>query len=466
MSSMQVLTIAQMRDAEQRLIDRGTSVDELMTIAGEGAGQWVWRVAAGRPVTVLCGPGNNGGDGYVIAEFLHKRGLQVQVVAPIDPKTDAAKNARANYQGSVLSSGKDANGEVLVDCLFGSGLSRALTAEMAVMLLDLAERHAYRIAIDVPSGIDSDSGQMLNERLPQYDLTLALGAWKFAHWRLPARGLVGEKRLVPIGIEPVPGAAQLIEQPTMSPPAVDAHKYRRGLCAIVGGEMPGAAMLASKTAMRAGAGYVKLLSDRADLGVVPASLVVGSGKLEDELADSRIDAILVGPGLGRTDTARSRLRAALQTGKPCLLDADALMLLEPDMLGRAGPLLATPHDGELEALCRNFSVIAPNRQAKAQSLAKASGMTIVAKGPDTIITSPQGALALGQPVSSWLSVAGTGDVLAGMAASRMATGAEPFVAACEAVWLHGEAARLCDAPFTADDLAAKTSQAMAMAKQA
>ena len=227
--------------------------------------------------------------------------------------------------------------------------------------------------------------------------------------------------------------------------------------------MPGATVLASEAAMRAGAGYVKLLSDHGDLPPVPASLVVGKGALADELADSRIDAILVGPGLGRDDAARSRLRAALQTGKPCVIDADALVLLTPDMLGDNGALLATPHDGELDAMCRNFAVVAGSRQEKAQALAAATGITIIAKGPDTIVASPDGALALGSPASSWLSVAGSGDILAGMAVSRLATGSPPFRAGCEAVWLHGKAAQLCGASLTANDLAAMTSEAVAAA---
>ena len=462
-TNSQVLTVAQMQAAEQVLIDQGTSVDDLMKIAGEGAGQWVWRLAAGRSVTVLCGPGNNGGDGYVIAIFLRKAGLDVQVVAPVEPMTEAAQNARAIYGGDVLTSGCDAKGDVLVDCLFGSGLSRPLSAQLAVMLLDLAERHSYLVAIDLPSGIESDSGELLNDRLPQFDLTLALGAWKFAHWRLPARQLMGAKQLVSIGIDRVDEAAHLIERPKFLAPQADAHKYRRGLCAVVGGEMPGASLLASEAARRAGAGYVKLFAGADNLQPVPAGLVVCHGPLDDALADDRIDAILIGPGLGRTGVAQSRLVAALQSGKPCLLDADALALLKPAMLGSNGPLLATPHDGELDAMCRNFGILAGSRQARAQALAVQSGITIVAKGPDTIIASPDGRLALAPPATSWLSVAGSGDVLAGMAVSRLATGQAPFTAASEAVWLHGKAAQLCKAAFTADDLARMTSRAMAMA---
>ena len=461
-SSPQVLTVAQMQAAEQALIDGGTSVDKLMQIAGTGAAEWVWRVAAGRPVTVLCGPGNNGGDGYVIAEVLRSRGLAVQVVAPVAPKTDAAKHARRAYKGVAMSSGKDAKGQVLVDCLFGSGLTRPLTAEHALMLRDLAARHQLRVAIDLPSGVESDSGSLLNDHLPEYRLTIALGAWKFAHHRLPARSMMGDLQLVPIGVEEVESAARLAGRPHIAAPAPAAHKYTRGLCAVIGGAMPGAALLASQAAMRAGAGYVKLLANDVPASA-PAGLVIDGRKLSDALDDGRIASLLVGPGLGRDQNAQERLAAALGTAKQAVLDADALVLLRPEMLQQDGAYLATPHDGELEALCRSFAVVAADRQTRALALAKASGMAILAKGPDTVIAAPDGRLALAPPATSWLSVAGTGDVLAGIAASRMATGLAPFEAACEAVWLHGEAARLCGPAFTADDLANAVSGAIAAA---
>lgn len=458
----QVLTVAQMQAAEQAIIDASTSIDDLMRIAGRGAAEWVWRIAAGRSVTVLCGPGNNGGDGYVIAETLRQRGLDVVVVAPIEPKTGAAQNARAVYQGQVLTSGKQAHAHVLVDCLFGSGLARALSAEHALLLRDLAARHHTRIAIDLPSGIESDSGEVLNDRLPHYDVTLALGAWKYAHWRLPARAQMGELRLVPIGVAAVDGAARLVKKPHLSAPPLDAHKYTRGLCAVVAGAMPGAGLLSAEAAMRAGAGYVKLLApERAD--GASRGLVVEAAPLDVTLADGRIDAILVGPGLGRDEAALARLTAVLASRRRTVLDADALVLLRPEMLHKGTDYLATPHDGELEALCRNFAIVAQGRQARAQTLAQTSGMVVLAKGPDTIVAAPDGRVAIAPPASSWLSVAGSGDVLAGIAASRMANGVDAFDAACEAVWLHGQAARLCGAAFTADDLARAVSCAYAAA---
>ncbi len=459
MISAQVLSASQMRAAEQALFDAGISVDDLMERAAGGAAEWIRRVAAGRAVTVLCGPGNNGGDGYVIARRLAEAGNPVRVIAPLAPATDAARAARARW-GRAVATTDEHGGEVFVDCLFGSGLTRPLSEEHAGLLGALAARHRIRIAVDLPSGIATDSGEALNRGLPSYHLTLALGAWKFAHWSLPGRLAMGQLRLVPIGIAEVDGAAQLIGKPHLAVPAADSHKYRRGLLMIVAGAMPGASLLAAHAAQGAGAGYVKLLGDMPP-ACTPPELVCETAPLEEALADKRIAAVLIGQGLGREANARARLQTAFASNLPLVLDADALMLLKPSMLPVDRPMLATPHDRELAALAQAFGVSAQHRREAAGALARASGMVIIAKGPDTLVAAPDGRLALAPPASSWLSVAGTGDVLAGIAASRMATGADPFTAACEAVWLHGEAARKAGSAFTPSELAEKASEALA-----
>ncbi|NQX95010.1 MAG: NAD(P)H-hydrate dehydratase, partial [Erythrobacter sp.] len=408
---------------------------------------------------VLCGPGTNGGDGYVIARRLKEWGLVVQIVAPLTPKTPAAKDAKAAWGGPVLTSGGQVKGEVLVDCLFGSGLARPLTAEHALLLRDLAERHSLRIAVDVPSGIATDTGEPLNEKLPRFDVTLALGGWKFANCLAPARSFAGTQRLVPIGIAPVEGAAQRVTRPVLQAPKFTDHKYTRGQCAVVAGSMPGAALLSANAAMRAGAGYVKLLGPQVANAL--AGLVCDASPLAQVIADTRVRALLVGPGLGRHSEARAKLKAALSSKRPLVLDADALHLVDPSDLPGDVPIVATPHDGELDALCRRFAVIAEGRMAKAKVLSAASGMIVLAKGADSFVASPDGALAIGPAAPSWLSVAGSGDVLAGILVSRLATGRDAFKAAQESLWLHAEAARKCGAAFTADDLASAVSEAVA-----
>lgn len=460
-ASDQILTVAQMVAAEQGLIAAGETVDTLMQAAGRGAAEWVWRIAAGRRITILCGPGNNGGDGYVIAQTLHERGLEVKVLAPYPPGTDAARNARAAFTGQIAEAGARLEGDVFVDCLFGSGLGRPLESTACDMLVSLASSHRFRIAIDMPSGIASDSGLPLNGGLPAYDLTLALGAWKYAHWLMPSSPTMGERRLVPIGVGAVEGAASLVKKPRLAPPDADAHKYSRGLAAVVGGTMPGAALLAGEAAMRGGAGYVKLLTDNPPASR-PVDLVANDQPLEIALEDPRISALLVGPGLGRESASRERLLKALARDCPTVLDADALVLLKPEMLaGRKASLIATPHEGELEKLCASFAIDADGKLLAARDLARVSGMVIVAKGPDTIVAAPDGRLSLAPPATSWLSIAGTGDVLAGLLVSRLASGRDAFGAAGEAVWLHREAARLAKAPFTASDLAGQVSAAIA-----
>lgn len=458
----QILTVAQMQAAEQALIDAGSSVEELMRIAGRGAAEWVWRVAGHHKVTVLCGPGNNGGDGYVIAEAIREKGGHVAVVAATEAKTDAARSARGLYRGEVLGPDADAHGAVLVDCLFGSGLARPLTGEHQALLMRLAASHRHRVAIDVPSGVQSDSGMLLNADLPTYDLTICLGAWKYAHFLMPASAIMGDLRLVGIGVSPVVGAAQEVSRPRIEAPAADAHKYRRGLLAVVGGTMPGAALLACGAAQGAGAGYVKLFADQRPDNA-PYDLVVETGPLSDVLTDNRNSAILVGPGLGRDGCARERLGIALADPVPAVVDADALVLLgERQLAEREAPVIATPHEGELVALERAFSLDgAGTKPERALALATKAGMVIVAKGPDTVVAAADGRIACAGRASSWLSTAGTGDVLAGAIASRLAAGSDAFAAACEGVWLHGEAARLCRPAFGAERLARAIPEALA-----
>jgi hydroxyethylthiazole kinase-like uncharacterized protein yjeF len=258
----------------------------------------------------------------------------------------------------------------------------------------------------------------------------------------------------------VEGAAQLADRPSISAPPMDSHKYRRGLLGIIAGAMPGASLLAAAAAQHAGAGYVKVLAPRPDPRT-PPDVVTDTAPLAEALADPRIAAVLVGPGLGRDEAARALLGAALAKAQALVLDADALMLLTPDMLARKVPILATPHDGELETLCRSFGVIAEGRRDRALALARISGMVVLAKGPDSLVAVPDGRLALGLPAPSWLSVAGTGDVLAGIAASRMAAGCDPFTAGAEALWMHGKAARACGPAFTPSQLAERVADALA-----
>ncbi|MDP4575381.1 NAD(P)H-hydrate dehydratase [Qipengyuania sp. G39] len=458
MNSTAVLSVEAMRAAEQAAMNAGISEWELMQRAGQGAARWVMRMAAGRPVTVLCGPGNNGGDGYVIAGCLHAKGYKVRVIAPVEPKSETARKARAAFDGEVM--GRAAlTDPVVVDCLFGYGLSRNAKGEFANLLEELAASDCYKIAIDVPSSVESDSGSVLGP-LPRYNLTLALGAWKQAHFLMPAMASMGALRCVPIGLALNDASDQSTTAPRLTAPAADSHKYRRGLLAVVAGSMPGAPLLSAEAAMHAGAGYVKLVSDHSHPDA-PADLVIEQD-LDAVLEDERISAVLTGPGLGRDDEARKRLSRVLGSGRPCVLDADALHLLRPDMLKGADvtKLCLTPHEGELATLCESFGVTLQSKLDRARRLHDVTGMTVLAKGPDTVLADREG-MRFFPRGSSWLSVAGSGDVLAGIVASRLAVHSDTMRACEEAVWLHHEAARRAAPAFSASDLACALIPAMA-----
>ncbi len=463
-----VLTVAEVQAAEQALFDAGLPPFELMQRAGNAAAQWVWRVAAGRSVTVLCGPGNNGGDGYVIATWLHRKGCDVAVVAPMEPATDSAKQARSGYDGAVIPQDETRAAGVFVDCLFGSGQNRALSEELWALVQDLRGTHSTHIAVDLPSGVASDDARLFHD-LPPYDITLALGAWKRAHWAMPSAPIMGRRMLVDIGLDIGEGTACLIGKPGLQRPSAQAHKYTRGLVAVVAGAMPGAAALCARAAQHGGAGYVKLLCDDAPHGL-PDSIVADNRPLEEALGDSRIATIVIGPGLGRDEEAKGRLAhvLGLKRDVPTVLDADALHWIGPEFGPKLpDPLVLTPHEGELVALleaygcAQQLSEGAPEKVLKAQAIAQSTQAIVVAKGADTFIAQDGWGVAIAPPAPSWLSVAGTGDVLAGLIASRLATGAAPGEAAREAVWLHGEAARLSGPVFSADGLVAALQDAYA-----
>ena len=442
-----ILTVAQTKAAEKALFDAGTEPFALMQRAGTEAAGWIWRASAGRPVTILCGPGNNGGDGYVIAEWLRARGCPVGVVALFEPKTDDAKRARDSYAGRIIGK-EEAEGAILVDCVFGTGQDRPLDPDLFECVVALRERHAFSIAVDLPSGCESDSGRLLNDFAP-YDMTIALGAWKPAHWIMPSMARMGTRKLARIGLDIPIDAAELAPVPKLGKPAQDAHKYTRGLVGVIGGRMPGAAMLAARAAMHSGAGYVRLNAEHKS-PQTPDALVVEDGSPCDLLEDERVACFVTGPGLGRDEKAGKRLAAVLKRAGRIVLDADALVLLQPGQLPRDRDILLTPHEGELARLCETFGIEGEGKRARATALARVSGCTVLAKGPDTILVDPQGRTRMFPPSPSWLSTAGTGDALAGLAAGRMATGADTFEAASQAVCLHAQAARLAGPVFSAD----------------
>ncbi|HEU4958785.1 MAG TPA: NAD(P)H-hydrate dehydratase [Sphingomonas sp.] len=443
-----IVTAAEMRAAEERAIAGGTSVEVLMDRAGKGVATAVRRLASGHSVLVLCGPGNNGGDGYVAAAALAEAGLKVRIAATGEPVTPAARRARAGWTGAVEEIGSAEPAAVVVDALFGTGLARPLEGALSVRLRALVEAARLAVAVDFPSGISADDGAVLSS-VPRFDVTLALGAVKPGHLLQPAARYCGAVRVIDIGIS-VNSSVEVLEKPCLPVPGPDSYKYTRGMVAVVAGPMRGASLLAATAAMRAGAGYVERLGNDDSGG--PCSLVDRKFD-EHSLGDARIGALLIGPGLGRDGEAAAKLDRVLATGHPLVIDGDALHLLKSrlDVLRqREAPAILTPHAGEFAAL---FGKGEGSKIDQARAAAAEADAVVVFKGPDTVIAAPDGRARVAGEANAWLSTAGTGDVLAGTIAAMLAAKLEPIEAAAAGVWLHGEAARRLGASFIADDLA-------------
>jgi hydroxyethylthiazole kinase-like uncharacterized protein yjeF len=454
-----ILTAAAMRGAEARAIASGASVEALMERAGAAVAEAIWRHGSAAPTLILCGPGNNGGDGYVAARVLAARGHPVRVAALGDPATPAAHAARGAWSGPVEAFGDIRSAPLLVDALFGTGLSRGLDAQVAARWADLAEQARLCFAVDLPSGVASDDGAILSP-VPRQHLTIALGALKPAHRLQPAAALCGRIVVADIGIAARGGDLVEVARPMLAPPGPADHKYMRGYVAVVGGAMAGAAMLAATAAQRAGAGYVMLADE--SVGDGPESIVRRRGDLAPLLDDGRIGAVVIGPGLGRDGAARRRIDAALDAGRALVIDADGLMLLGAGGLRRVSrhPAMAvlTPHEGEFAAL---FGTLAGSKIDRARAAAARAGAVVLLKGADSVVAHPDGRAAIAPPASPWLASAGTGDVLAGIVAAMIARGLDPFDAAQAALWLHGEAARRAGPALIADDLVAQLGGALA-----
>lgn len=451
-----IVTAAQMREAEAAVFASGVSQIELMECAGLAVAREVRRFGGRAPVLVLAGPGNNGGDAYVVARHLAAWGQDVAVAALGTPKAGAAAEMAARWNGEVLALEQAQSRPVLVDGLFGTGITRPLDRDVAEPLARLCREASFRIAIDLPSGFDTDSGDRLDS--PAWaDVTVALGALKPAHVLFPASGTCGTVMLADIGV-PVPDEVRSIARPALSVPGSDAHKYSRGMVVVVAGEMPGAARLAATAALHGGAGYVVLAGGQPD-GQAPAAVVQrcvdGPAALAELLRDERIGSVLIGPGLGRGAEARAMLEVALTCPHRLVLDGDALSLLgtRAGDLARAAETVLTPHGGEF---ARMFGAQGGGKIDRTRVAARRSGAIVLHKGADTVAATPSGVVRVLSWGSPWLATAGTGDVLAGLTAAA----APGLDGASAAIWLHARAATHAGPGFAADDLARAIPMAM------
>lgn len=451
MTGRPIFTAKAMRAAEQATIDSGTSVETLMERAGAGLAEAVYRFAGPLSVLVLCGPGNNGGDGYVAARLLAERGVKVRVAALAQPKSEAARAARSRWTDEVETlSDETASAPLLIDAMFGTGLKRGLEDAVVKQLSRLADAAVVRVACDLPSGVESDSGALLSA-VPSFDLTVTFGALKPAHLLDPAMHKCGRIVLAGIGIE-ASSKWHEIAAPALPPLDPDGHKYDRGLVHALAGAMPGAIALAAKASARAGAGYVRVSTLRVIEGLPSAIVQTDTAKVDDP----RIGCLLVGPGMGDLPQV---LTLALTSKAPKVVDADAIAQLgEPERLKGQDAIL-TPHQGEFRKL---FGDIAGSKADRAVEAAGRSGAVVIYKGADTLVAAPDGRLGFAPAAPAWLATAGTGDVLAGVAAAMRARGLDAFDAACAAVWLHGRAAELAGPAMIADDLVDAIPDALAL----
>jgi len=450
MTGRPILTAQAMRAAEQAAIDGGASVETLMERAGAALAEAIFQYAGGVPALILCGPGNNGGDGYVAARHLRERGVAVRVAVSGESVSDAARWARGQWHGEAEDLARAEPAGVLVDCLFGTGLSRALDQQMSEALLRLAAGSRIVVACDLPSGVEADSGALLSP-IPDCDLTVTFGALKPAHRLMPAMARMGRVVLADIGIEAATDWRE-IAAPRLPELRPDGHKFDRGLVHALSGKMPGAIALAARAAARAGAGYVRVSTSRSIDNLPSAIVQTDTATLEDP----RIGAVLVGPGMGDIPQV---LTLALTSRAPVVIDADAIGEVgEPERL-KGHDAVITPHEGEFVRL---FGELPGSKAERAVAAAAQCGAVVVYKGADTLVAAPDGRLGFAPPSPAWLASAGTGDVLAGMIAALRAQGMGGFEAACAAVWLHGRAAEIADPGMIADDLVEALPHAIAL----
>jgi len=466
-----LLDVGRMGEADRLTAVSGKSVIELMENAGKAVAQAIEKRWTARPVIFLCGPGNNGGDGFVAARHLFEKGWSVRValLGSLDHLNGAARHNAELWRGGLQQLVPDVldGAELVVDAIFGAGLSRALEGASVETLAAAAQRKLPIVTIDVPSGLLGDTGETLGAVASV--LTVTFFRKKPGHLLLPGRLLCGEVVVADIGI-PSSVLEQIAPNTFENDPCLwigdlpqpqdRGNKYSRGHALISGGyPMTGAARMAARAAARAGAGLTTIAVSSLALPVYAAALtsimvqpLAVPEDFECLLDDSRYKAFLIGPGAGTGEETRARVLVMLATGRPTVLDADALTTFadDPPTLDQAiiGPCVLTPHDGEFKRLFDPSG----DKLTRTRVASRRSGAIIILKGSDTVITATDGRSVINSNAPPTLATAGAGDVLSGIVLGLLAQGMEPFLAASAAVWLHGAAATEFGPGLIAEDL--------------
>jgi NAD(P)H-hydrate epimerase len=470
-SQTALLDVNQMGEADRLTVVAGTPSNLLMENAGGSVAQAIIKRWSARPVTIMCGPGNNGGDGFVTARHLVEAGWSVRLAllgAREGLKGEAHHHAE-RWRGAVepLTPAALEGAELVVDAIFGAGLSRALEGPAEETLAAAAQKGTPIVAIDVPSGVMGDTGEVLGAVAAV--LTVTFFRKKPGHLLLPGRLLCGDVIVTDIGTPP--SVLDTIMPKTfendpalwlahLPRPKSGGNKYSRGHALISGGyPMTGAARMAARAAARAGAGLTTIAVTEIALPIYAAALtsimvrpIAAPADFDRLLEDRRISAFLIGPGAGVGEETRSRALAMLGSGRATLLDADAITSFQddPEALDRAivDACVVTPHEGEFK---RVFDASGDKLQ-RTRAAARRSGAIIVLKGADTVIAAPDGRAIINANAPPTLATAGSGDVLSGIVLGLLAQGMEPFLAAAAAVWLHGAAAVAFGPGLIAEDL--------------
>jgi hydroxyethylthiazole kinase-like uncharacterized protein yjeF len=469
-----LMSVAQMAAADAAAPELGMPSMILMENAGRAVADEIGRRFTPRPTAVLCGPGNNGGDGYVVARLLRRRGWPVWCESFGDTarlKGDAAEAFR-RWDGETRPVSPDnPMAELFVDAIFGAGLSRPLDGDAARLAQASAHMADKVVSIDVPSGVHGDTGQTLGGPAFHAGTTVTFVRRKPGHELLPGREHCGDVVLADIGmpsaailraLEGRPETHAIVGGFALGQP-LGAHKYDRGHCLVVSGpaSSAGAARLAALGAARAGAGLTTLFAP-ADAAALHrahlTAIMVRDGDLAAQLADARKNAVVIGPGLGLDTGAEAHVNAVLAARRATVLDADALTLIAKNAtqgIQRTHDLcVLTPHGGEFARLCPDLAEALP-RIGKLEAVREAArrfGATVLLKGADTVVAAPDGEAAIDTLAPPFLATAGSGDVLAGLIGGLLAQGLPPFEAACGGVFLHGAAARRLGIGLLADDL--------------
>ncbi|MBR1164055.1 MULTISPECIES: NAD(P)H-hydrate dehydratase [Bradyrhizobium] len=480
---MDVLTTTEMERADRLTIAAGTPGFALMMSAGQAVAEAAMDLVEEGPIVVVAGRGNNGGDGFVAAAELAARGREVSVILLCERDSlqgDAALAAKG-WKYPVLPFNPQALGKpaLIIDALFGAGLNRPVKGDPLEMIAAINANGTPVLAVDLPSGINGTSGAVMGAAV-QATETVTFFRKKPAHLLLPGRMYCGRVRVADIGI-----AAQVLDEIkpltaenlpeawrwSFPVPRIDGHKYARGHAVVVSGDLAstGAARLAARAALRAGAGLVTLASPRDALAVNAAALTAVMVRAVDNpiqfaelLGDKRLNACVIGPGAGVSARTRDFVHTALSAQRHLVLDADALTSFAgaPDRLFEAikasdgQQVVLTPHEGEFPRLFSDISNKHPGRSKleRVRAAAERSGAVVLLKGADTVIASPDGRATVAANAPPWLATAGAGDVLSGIIAGFLAQGVAAFEAASIGVWMHGESASEAGPGLIAEDL--------------